>query len=81
MTSHLLYMTVFAFLVSLVFAVLLKDRPREQLRFGAMTFAAFIFGALALGSLMFPCPCEGYPRHPGARTGSVSGGPWSSMGR
>ncbi len=56
MTSHLLYMTVFALLVSLVFAVLLKDRPREQLRFGALTFAAFIVGALALGWLMYPFP-------------------------
>ncbi len=56
MTSHLLYMTVFAFLVSLVFAVLLKDEPRQQLRFGAVTFAAFMLGALALGWLMYPFP-------------------------
>lgn len=56
MTSHLLYMTVFAFLVSLVFAVLLKDEPRQQIRFGAVTFAAFILGALAFGWLMYPFP-------------------------
>ena len=56
MTSHLLYMTVFAFLVSLVFAVLLKDEPRQQLRFGALTFAGFMLGALALGWLMYPFP-------------------------
>lgn len=56
MTSHLLYMTIFAALVSLVFAVLLKDRPREQLRFGALAFAAFMAGALALGWVMYPFP-------------------------
>lgn len=56
MTSHLLYMTLFALLVSLVFAVLLKDEPREQVRFGALTFAAFMVGALALGWLMYPFP-------------------------
>lgn len=56
MTSHLLYMTVFAFLVSLVFAVLMKDQPRDQVRFGAKTFGAFMLGALALGWLMFPFP-------------------------
>lgn len=56
MTSHLLYMTLFALLVSLVFAVLLKDEPREQIRFGALTFAAFMVGALALGWLMYPFP-------------------------
>jgi hypothetical protein len=56
MTSHLLYMTVFAFLVSLVFAVLLKDSPREQLRFGGLTFGAFLLGGLALGWLMYPFP-------------------------
>jgi len=55
-TSHLLYMTVFAFLVSLVFAVLLKDQPREQLRFGALAFGGFMLGALALGWLMYPFP-------------------------
>ncbi|MBP7571146.1 MAG: hypothetical protein KBA95_13885 [Acidobacteria bacterium] len=56
MTSHLLYMTLFAFLVSLVFAVLLKDEPRPQLRFGVLTFAGFMLGALALGWLMYPFP-------------------------
>jgi hypothetical protein len=49
-------MTIFALLVSLVFAVLLKDQAREQLRFGALTFAAFMVGALALGWLMYPFP-------------------------
>ncbi len=56
MTSHLLVMILFAFLVSLVFAVLVKDDPRARLRFGALVFAAFVGGALALGWLMYPLP-------------------------
>ena len=56
MTSHLLWMAVFAFFVSLVFAVLVKDDPRARLRFGALVFVAFVGGALALGWLMYPMP-------------------------
>lgn len=56
MTSHLLLMAAFSFLVSLVFAVLVKDEPRAQLRFGALVFLAFMGGALLLGWLMFPFP-------------------------
>jgi hypothetical protein len=56
MTSHFFLMIVFALLVSLVFAVLVKDDPRARLRFGAIVFAAFVGGALALGWLMYPLP-------------------------
>ena len=56
MTSHLLLMVLFAFLVSLVFAALLRDEPREQLRTGAMMFGAFVVVAVALGWLMYPLP-------------------------
>ncbi|HSK11513.1 MAG TPA: hypothetical protein VK911_18150 [Vicinamibacterales bacterium] len=56
MTSHLLYMALFSFLVSLVFALLLKDQPRDQLRFGALSFGGFMIGALVLGWLMYPFP-------------------------
>lgn len=56
MTSHLLWLTVFAFFVSLVFAVLLRDTPREQLRTGALMFGAFLATALVLGWLMYPFP-------------------------
>ena len=34
MTSHLALLLVFALFVSLIFAVLLRDEPKEQLRFG-----------------------------------------------
>lgn len=56
MTSHLLWLIVFAFLVSLVFAVLLRDEPREQLRTGGLMFGGFIAAAILLGWLMYPLP-------------------------
>lgn len=56
MTSHLLLMAVFAALASVVFAVLLRDDPRAQLKTGAMMFGAFMIAALVLGWLMFPLP-------------------------
>lgn len=56
MGSHLLLMAIFAFFVSVVFAVITKDDPREQLRFGGMLFAGFIVAAVVLGWLMFPFP-------------------------
>jgi hypothetical protein len=55
-TSHFLLMVVFAFLVALVFTFLMKDEPREQLRFGAAVFGGFILCALVLGWLMYPLP-------------------------
>ena len=56
MHSHLFLLIVFAFFVSLVFAVIAKDEAREQLRFGGLMFAGFIVSALVLGWLMFPFP-------------------------
>jgi hypothetical protein len=55
-TSHFLLMVLFAFFVSLVFAVLLKDEPRAQLKTGAMMFGGFVAAAFVLGWLMFPFP-------------------------
>ena len=56
MTSHLGLMTAFAFFVSTVFGALMRDEPIEQLRFGARLFAAFVFGGIALGWLLYPLP-------------------------
>jgi hypothetical protein len=55
-TSHFLLMLLFAFFVALVFAVLMKDRPRDQVRFGAIVFVGFLVSALAVGWLMYPFP-------------------------
>lgn len=56
MNSHVLLLGLFAFLVSLVFAVLIKDDPRAQLRTGAIMFGSFMAAALVLGWLMRPLP-------------------------
>ena len=56
MTNHFAAMLTFAGFVSLVFAVLMRDSLREQLRFGAMAFAGFIAVALLLGWFMYPFP-------------------------
>jgi heme/copper-type cytochrome/quinol oxidase subunit 4 len=55
-TSHFFIMAVFAFFVSLVFAVLLRDEPRAQLRTGAMMFVGFVVAAVVIGWLMYPMP-------------------------
>jgi prepilin signal peptidase PulO-like enzyme (type II secretory pathway) len=56
MQSHLLLLVIFAFFVSLIFAVLTKDEIREQLRFGALLFGGFVLSAIVLGWLMYPIP-------------------------
>jgi hypothetical protein len=56
MTSHIALMALFAFPVSVVFAMLARDEARAQLRFAALVFAAFMGGALLLGWLMYPFP-------------------------
>jgi heme/copper-type cytochrome/quinol oxidase subunit 4 len=55
-TSHFFLLALFAFFVSLVFAVLMRDDPREQLRTGGLMFGGFIAAALVLGWLMYPLP-------------------------
>ena len=56
MQSHFLLLVLFAFFVSLVFAILSKEDGKERLRFGALLFAAFIAAAIVLGWLMYPFP-------------------------
>ncbi len=56
MISHILFLALFAFFVSLVFSVLLRDDPRAQLRTGAMMFGGFLAVAFVLGWLMYPLP-------------------------
>ncbi len=56
MQSHLMLMAVFAMFVSLVFALIAKDEPREQAQLGGLMFAAFMGAAIVLGWLMYPFP-------------------------
>ena len=56
MQSHFLLLALFAFFVSLVFAVIAKDDARDQIRFGGLMFGGFIASAIVLGWLMYPFP-------------------------
>ena len=56
MQSHFLLLVIFAFFVSLVFALLTKNDLREQARFGGLLFAGFLGAAIILGWLMYPFP-------------------------
>ncbi|MDP6374074.1 MAG: hypothetical protein QF463_10080 [Vicinamibacterales bacterium] len=56
MTSHFFLMALFSAFVSVVFAALMRDEPRDQLRFGAMLFAAFVAAGVVLSWLMYPFP-------------------------
>ena len=56
MTSHLGLMIMFALFVSIVFGTLMRDEPKEQLRFGGRLFAGFVVGGIALGWLLYPLP-------------------------
>lgn len=49
-------LTIFAGLVSTAFALLMRDDPRSQLRFGVFVFFCFIASAFILGWIMFPFP-------------------------
>jgi hypothetical protein len=56
MTSHVGLMIVFALFVSIVFATLMRDDPKQQLHFGAQLFAAFVGGGIALGWILYFFP-------------------------
>ena len=56
MTTHLGLMALFALFVSIVFATLTRDEPREQLRFGAQLFAAFVVAGIVAGWVLYPLP-------------------------
>jgi hypothetical protein len=52
MTSHLGYLALFAACLSAVFAVVQRERTRDQLRLGLRMFAALVLSAWALGWVM-----------------------------
>ena len=56
MPSHLVLLVLFAFFVSLIFAVIAKDDAREQLRLGGLMFGGFLATAIVLGWLLYPLP-------------------------
>lgn len=54
--SHFEALTVFALIVSTVFALITKNGPREQLRYGVFVFLSFLAVAIAVGWIMYPLP-------------------------
>lgn len=56
MNTHLGAMVVFALFVSVVFATLMRDEPREQLRFGLRLFGGLVGGGILAGWLLYPLP-------------------------
>lgn len=56
MRSHLVLLVLFAFFVSLVFAVIAKDEARGQFRVGGLMLGGFLASAVVLGWLMYPFP-------------------------
>ena len=56
MTSHVGLMVLFALFVSIVFATLMRDEPRDQLRLGARLLAGFVGGGILAGWLLYPLP-------------------------
>jgi len=54
--SHFLFMVAYALLVSIVFATLLKDQRRDQVKTGVTMFGAFLVAAVVFGWLMYPFP-------------------------
>ena len=56
MRTHFGLLLLFASFVSIVFAVLLRDDARSQVRFAAVLLGGFVLGAVVLGWLMYPLP-------------------------
>ncbi len=56
MTSHFLILAIFAFLISIAFALLMRDTRKEQVRFAVFSFVCFVGSAFVIGWLMYPFP-------------------------
>ena len=54
--SHFTALIIFALIVSTVFALITKNEPREQLRYGAFVFVVFLAVAIVVGWIMYPLP-------------------------
>jgi hypothetical protein len=54
--SHFEALAIFALIVSTVFALITKNEPKEQFRYGVFVFLSFLGVAFAVGWLMYPLP-------------------------
>lgn len=54
--SHFTALLLFSFLTSTVFALITKNTPREQFKYGVFVFLSFLGVAIAIGWIMYPLP-------------------------
>ena len=54
--SHFSALLIFALIVSTVFALITKNEPREQFRYGLFVFLSFLAVAFAVGWIMYSLP-------------------------
>ena len=54
--SHFTASVLFSLFVSTVFALITKNEPREQFRYGVFVFLSFLAVAFAVGWIMYPLP-------------------------
>lgn len=54
--SHFTSLVIFALIVSTVFALITKNEPPEQFRYGIFVFLSFLAVAFAVGWIMYPLP-------------------------
>ncbi len=54
--SHFSALVIFALIVSTVFALITKNEPREQFRYGVFVFLSFLAVAFVVGWIMYPLP-------------------------
>jgi len=52
--SHFTALVLFSFFVSVVFAILNREKLRDQMIYGAKVFLSFVGIALLLGWIMYP---------------------------
>ena len=54
--THFQAMLLFALVISVAFAFLSKESPRERLKYAVWSFLAFLLIGLAIAWMMFPFP-------------------------
>lgn len=51
--SHFTTVILFALCASVVFAITLREEPREQMKYGAFCFASFLGATIVVGWIMY----------------------------
>ncbi len=51
--SHFTTVILFALCASVVFAITLREEPREQIKYGAFCFASFLGATIVAGWVMY----------------------------